>query len=367
MNDKILILLSPGDLQGYAVAKALKLKRANPVLWHTADFPTRSGESIGFDEAGCTVHVENLEINFSGEEVRTVWRRRPAHALDESLLHPADLAFAQLECAIFRRSFLSTILPRAFWVNPHDAAISAGRKILQHRVAVEVGFKTPVTLYSNDPHRIHAFIGKCGGRVAYKPMQSHAWHIGDNLIFTYTAILAESDLVSDDLLRATPGIYQEIIPKAYELRITAMGEHLFPTKVNSQETTSGKLDWRKAGTSLELESCTLPESVQSACLALMRRLGLVFGCIDLIVTPSGEHVFLEVNEMGEFLFLEQKTGAPLLDAFAEFLLQGRPDFTWSQESATVRITDVLEAASERSVNSFDDHVAAPESGVREGS
>src|SRR5690348_5323272 len=117
MLDKVLILLSPGDFHGHAVAEALKQKRGNPILWYTADFPTRSGESILFDEAGFAVNVENLEINFSEAEVRTVWRRRPAHALDEALLHPADLAFAQLECAIFRRSFLSTILPNAFWVN----------------------------------------------------------------------------------------------------------------------------------------------------------------------------------------------------------------------------------------------------------
>jgi hypothetical protein len=92
-----------------------------------------------------------------------------------------------------------------------------------------------------------------------------------------------------------------------------------------------------------------------------------WGCIDLIVTPSGEHVFLEGTEMGEFLFLEQKTGEPLVDAFAERLLHGCPDFTWSKETATVRISDVLEAASESSVDSFDDHIAAPESRVREGS
>ncbi len=367
MLGKILILLTPEDFQGHVVAEALKLKRGNPVLWYTADFPTRSGESILFDETGFAISVENLGVNFSAAEVRSVWRRRPSHALNEKLLHPSDVAFAQLECAIFRRSFLSTILPNAFWVNPHDAAINAGRKILQHRLAVEVGFKTPLTLYSNDPHRIRLFIGRCHGRVAYKPMQSHAWHISGSTSFTYTAVLAEVDLVSDDLLRATPGIYQEIVPKAFELRITVMGDHLFPVKVYSQETETGRMDWRKAGASLKVESCTLPEPVQAACLALMRRLGLVFGCIDLIVTPSEDHIFLEVNEMGEFLFLEQKTGMPMLDAFAELLLQGRPDFAWSQETATLRVSDVFEAAGERSVNSFDNHVAAPESGAREAS
>jgi hypothetical protein len=45
--------------------------------------------------------------------------------------------------------------------------------------------------------------------------------------------------------------------------------------------------------------------------------------------------------MDQFLFVEEYTGQPLLDAFAELLLQGRPDFTWSPERAEVRFSDVL--------------------------
>ena len=57
---------------------------------------------------------------------------------------------------------------------------------------------------------------------------------------------------------------------------------------------------------------------------LMRMLGLAFGCIDLIVTPQGEYVFLEVNEMGQFLWVEQREPAcPLLRAFATMLIEGR--------------------------------------------
>jgi len=59
---------------------------------------------------------------------------------------------------------------------------------------------------------------------------------------------------------------------------------------------------------------------------LMRKLGLAFGCIDLIVTPEGEHVFLEVNEMGQFLWAEQDEPAcPMLRAFASLLVEHRLD------------------------------------------
>jgi hypothetical protein len=51
----------------------------------------------------------------------------------------------------------------------------------------------------------------------------------------------------------------------------------------------------------------------------MDRLGLVYGAIDLRRTPEGEHVFLEVNTAGEFLFVQERTGLPIAEAVADWL------------------------------------------------
>jgi hypothetical protein len=79
----------------------------------------------------------------------------------------------------------------------------------------------------------------------------------------------------------------------------------------------------------------------------LKDLGLVFGCLDLIVTPEGEYVFLEVNESGQFLWVEGYTGLPLLDAFTELLIQGRKDFRWTPSDDSVRYEDVYRAATDR--------------------
>lgn len=73
----------------------------------------------------------------------------------------------------------------------------------------------------------------------------------------------------------------------------------------------------------------------------MEELGIVFGCFDFIVTPQGDYVFLEVNEMGQFLFVEEWTGMPLLDAFCSFLTAGNVDYPWDPERVQVRYRDVL--------------------------
>ncbi|GAB4371235.1 MAG: hypothetical protein Kow00121_12600 [Elainellaceae cyanobacterium] len=43
------------------------------------------------------------------------------------------------------------------------------------------------------------------------------------------------------------------------------------------------------------------------------------GAFDLKLTDQGEPIFLEVNQQGDFLFIEGLTGLKLADAFAEFL------------------------------------------------
>lgn len=49
----------------------------------------------------------------------------------------------------------------------------------------------------------------------------------------------------------------------------------------------------------------------------MRRLGLVFGVVDLRISSQDGHIyFLEVNPQGQFLYLEVKTGLPIIRSLA---------------------------------------------------
>jgi putative transposase len=48
-------------------------------------------------------------------------------------------------------------------------------------------------------------------------------------------------------------------------------------------------------------------------------LGLAYGAVDLILEPSGNYVFLEVNSMGQWHWIEHLVGLPISEAIAEFL------------------------------------------------
>ncbi|HET9212592.1 MAG TPA: hypothetical protein VFR03_19465 [Thermoanaerobaculia bacterium] len=367
MARKILILTEANDIHAVAVAQALEQKGADVTLWATSDFPTVADESVYFDAKGRRlIRIQGVDLHLDNPTFEAVWRRRPAYSVDRELLHPADLDFASSECGMFRRSLLHLISPDAFWVNPIQGAALAGSKMLQHEAAVKVGFRTPETLFTNSPEEIRRFLAH-GQAVIYKPLAGGGWQNESSQFLTYTAILREGDLVSDEVLRQTPGIFQELVPKKHELRVTVMGQHTLAARVLSQETAKGKIDWRRSQDDLQFEPTHIPSEIERACAALLEKLGLVFGCFDFIVTPEDDYVFLEVNEMGQFLFVERCCGLPLLDAFSELLLQGRPDFQWSQDKVRVRYTD--HEFEERSLARFREfrgrHCPLPESLVSE--
>jgi D-alanine-D-alanine ligase-like ATP-grasp enzyme len=52
---------------------------------------------------------------------------------------------------------------------------------------------------------------------------------------------------------------------------------------------------------------------------LMRSFGINFASIDMIVTPEGEFVFLDLNPNGQWLWLEEELGLPLVASMADLL------------------------------------------------
>jgi glutathione synthase/RimK-type ligase-like ATP-grasp enzyme len=333
----VLIITNVGDVHAFAVHEALRRKGVESTLWLTSDYPTTARETIAFRGREACISAGGMER----VDADVIWNRRPAMVIDDALVHPADRHFVELQCKAHRDAMFALLRRGGFWVNDRDAAVRANHKPLQHALAVEVGLEMPDTLYTNDPGAVRAFIRERGGRIAFKPFHAQPWTNGAKNFITPTTVISEDHLEDEPRIALAPAIYQELVPKAYELRVTAIGERFFAAKLHSQSTEHGRVDWRRAQEVLSAEECVLPAEVEAQCRELMRRLGLVFGCLDLIVTPDGRHVFLEVNQMGQFLFVERWTGIPLLDAFSEMLRQGSASYGWRRENA-VRYDDVIE-------------------------
>ncbi len=361
---RILIPTQLNDSHAAVVSKALRAKGHEVSTWHGADFPTRQQASIEVrPEAGLDWRIGGPALDLANESFDVVWYRRPTRPVlpEEEGLHAGDRQIAVRECNAFYGALWHLISPDAFWVNTPQGRDRANAKPIQVIEALRAGLSVPPTLFSNNPEQIRRFVGEHEGAVIYKAFTPMQWKTSDGVAFSFTNEVSLEALPDDDVLRLSPGIFQRKVAKAQELRVTCMGHHAVAAALSPRGGEKSRLDWRAAFSNIKAERTTLPEDVRGRCIELMRRLGIVFGCFDFILTPENEYVFLEVNEMGQFLWLDAlDPGFMLLDAFCELLVSRRPDFTWTPSAASVRFEDFNRSALEEMKQEDGLHVAQPE-------
>jgi hypothetical protein len=248
------------------------------------------------------------------ETVHTVWYRR-------RLLPPVVTRQPLDDQRYFQREWthlLSGVFASldAWFVNDPDRQ-HAAVKPLQLRLAQQLGLRIPDTLITNDPVAAAAFVERHEQRVVHKTL-SAARHR-----FLATKAWSASDGDALPTLVFAPTIFQEKITDCRELRITVVGDRLFAAEFRpAAGLIDGRLD-------LRTPYCPhkLPENVSRRLLGLVRQLGLVFSTIDMKLTDQGEYVFLELNPMGQYLYIEILAGLPLTAAMAELLAFGRHNRT----------------------------------------
>jgi glutathione synthase/RimK-type ligase-like ATP-grasp enzyme len=361
LRENILIVSGPGDLHAFAVAEGIHRKGGRVSIWHTGDFPNAAWESMQFEGAGMLMDLRAHNGTLPTSGIRTVWNRRVGGSFDLRALHPADRTFASGQCLDLRRSTIQLIGEEAFWVNPPMAQARAMLKPVQLRVAQQAGFQVPTTLCSNDPIQIRAFVRRMGGTVVFKQLAlAGIWAEGDKRFAPYTTTIREEQLADDLRTSAAPAIFQQVVPRSYELRVTVIGNHVFTSRLDPPAAEEVKVDWRLAvlrGQSEKMKRDFLPPQVEESVRSYMRALNIVFACFDLIVTPDERYVFLECNEAGQFLFVEEETGEAILDAFVTLLMQATPEFPWQESASSLRLDDILATALQQSEEAKKVHVA----------
>ena len=139
-----------------------------------------------------------------------------------------------------------------------------------------------------------------------------------------TSVVTEADLTRIQTVRFAPVIFQRFVPADLDLRVTFVEDEFFAAAIRSG--LEHQADYRLGVGHAEVFPYELPDEVTVKLRRLMDELDLRFGGIDLRVTPQGEHVFLEVNPAGEYLFVTERTGQPVPQAIAAAL--ERHDREW---------------------------------------
>ncbi len=342
-----LILTQINDVHAAAVQLALERAGDRVSVVFCGDFPTQLHGSIFVDQpdrARRGVVLRDPDQVVDDSDLDVVWLRRLARPQLPDGMHPGDRQIASDECEAFERDLYRHLAPGAFWINPIQGARLANMKLAQLKAASAAGLRIPETLASNDPREIRSFLEAHPGAAIHKTFLPAVWEDGDNVTLAFTSKVGPQDLPDDGILRLAPGIFQERIAKAYELRLTLFGATCIGAKLRSNEHADAAIDWRAAGVQVPVEPYETPAALRQQCAALMAQLGIVSGCVDLIVTPDGDIVFLEINQAGQWLWLEECCPElTLLDAFVDFLHEG-PAFQYRPRGDRLHYGDVRGAA-----------------------
>lgn len=202
------------------------------------------------------------------------------------------------------------------WVNDYGSALRADDKFHQLSVARSLGFHIPDTVFTNDPRTLTSFFQKHGDIIAKSASGSSGLRDDKRIL---TQRLGPKDIRGAQGVRLAPVLFQEYIPKATELRVTVVGREVFPVRIHSQDSARTRVDWRRYAPTMRYSRAGLPRRVKDQCVRIASTLGLAYGGIDLVETPNGEHVFLEINSLPAWLWLEDATRFPITKTVADHL------------------------------------------------
>lgn len=320
-RDAVLLLTHSADFYTIElVAEALARRGARPFRLNTDRFPVSVKLSARAGDDGTSHLITDAGAQVSTAEIRAVWARKlwsPQMAAD------LDERFREMcvrESIAALEGFYDA-LHNARWVNDIQRERAAENKQRQLRIAAQAGLRIPRTLVTNDPAAARQFFAETEGQMVAKLLRPLTISMNAPSLFVYTSRVSEEDLASAETLCHSPMVFQELIPKARELRIAWVAGEAFTGALDASGTSRGQIDWRLAAPDeCRWQRAELPVEVARGLQTLMTELGLVFGAIDLICTPEGEHVFLEVNPAGEWGMLERDLGLPIADAIARALL-----------------------------------------------
>jgi MvdC family ATP-grasp ribosomal peptide maturase len=320
-GDVVLLLTHSGDYFTVdRVAAVLNRRGVRPFRFDTDRFPAQIKLAARFAGAKTSHVIADGAHRVAATEVRAVWARRfwpPRLAPD---LDPNFHAMCVRESMAAIEGFLDG-LHFARWVNDPRRDREAESKLLQLRIAAEVGLPVPRTLVTNDPQQMRRFFREVKGNMVAKLLRPVSISMDANSGFVHTSVVTKKDLDEVDLLRHSPMVFQERITKSCELRIAIVGDKLFVGSIDASNSSRGQVDWRLASPDeAKWERAQVPDQVATALKAFMSKLGLVYGAVDLIRTSDDDYVFLEVNPGGEWGMLERDLNYPISEAIADALL-----------------------------------------------
>lgn len=317
----ILVVTRQGDTHGHHIIDLLRQRGTDVEPLDYSSFPLGLGISIWEGE---TILELPSGASVRGSDVESILYRREATPVPPASIHDPKIRDYIIRESENLLESLPYALPDIWVSNPENVKIAA-RKPFHLAVAKRLGFNIPRTLFTNSPCQASSFSSSVNKPLAVKTLWTPGITIDDGEkevpVALYTRKLTPDEIHQHiGRVRNCPLIFQEYVEKKFELRITVVGHQVFACAIWSQASEHTVEDWRRYDLEhTPHEPYQLPPVLEESCRNLVRTLGLQFGCIDMIVTPEDDYVFLEINPNGQWLWIEQLTNLPISEAIVKLL------------------------------------------------
>jgi glutathione synthase/RimK-type ligase-like ATP-grasp enzyme len=193
-------------------------------------------------------------------------------------------------------------------------------KLSQLAIARQQGMVVPETLVTSSPAEALMFAAAAPYGTVLKAVADARVSVGDEERLGFvTDVGSETDWESVAL---TPVIIQNRIPKQADLRITVVGNELFPALIRVPE--GAPVDFR----AVDAADCTyeryeIDRRLSDHCFSFLNHFGLRFGAFDFAVDYNGQAWFLECNPAGQWGWIEHFTGMHITASLVDLLLSLR--------------------------------------------
>lgn len=329
--DRVVIVSNQNDPHSDDVVRAIKRLGEEPIRLNTDEVPLEAMISLDFDGSWSG----QLDLLTSGRvvdarHIRSVWWRRPGGFRLPDYLDDWERELGQARVTQALRGLWSGL--DCYWMSHPDAVDGADWKVEQLCRAYSLGFEIPRTLVTNDPAEARRFHRSCGGQMVWKALSGpylaarryeyhHPRARPPEYLMTGTTLIGTDELDKLDGIRLVPSMFQQLVPKRLEYRVTVIGDAVHAAEIDSQASDATLIDSR-VSLSVPYRRATLPDTVQQRCLEFVASYGLQFSALDLVLTPDGRYVFLENNPVGQFGYVEKLVPElELTDAVARILVR----------------------------------------------
>jgi glutathione synthase/RimK-type ligase-like ATP-grasp enzyme len=256
------------------------------------------------------------------ENLTSIWFRRPnpvsAHA---SIVDEEVRGVVEQDCREFVDSIWDGMICPMLPGTPSAMRV-AQRKAAHMARAQALGFEIAPTLFTNDPQEFLDLYRSQSGQLINKITSTLALRARMGTEFLrLTNAVTHRDVAHAESVSLSPIIFQAYVPKRVEVRVIVVGSRVFAAEIHSQASNRSRFDWRRYDLAATPHyPHELPDDIAERCVKLVAQSHLSYGAIDLILTPDGRYVFLELNSAGEYGWIEQTTGLPISAAIADFLI-----------------------------------------------